>query len=171
MASLTQELIRVLQQEQDIYQELIPITEAKTRVIIKNDLKSLQEITEQEQTAVEKLTALERKREEVIINMGVVLNRDPRTLNLKTMVSMLGKSPQEQKELANLHDSLTRDIKRLNEINEKNRMLINQSLEMIQFEMNLIQSTRMAPGSSNYTKGASTMEMRGAQTGMFDAKQ
>jgi len=39
MASLTEELIRVLQEEQDIYQKLVPIAEDKTKVIIKNDLK------------------------------------------------------------------------------------------------------------------------------------
>ena len=55
MASLTEELIRVLQEEHDIYQKLVPIAEEKTRVIVKNDLKALQEITEREQKAVEQL--------------------------------------------------------------------------------------------------------------------
>ena len=86
MASLTEELISVLTEEQDVYRELIPISEQKTKVIIQNDLQSLQEITEREQQAVEKLNMLERRREEVVVNMGTVLNRDPRTLKLKNMV-------------------------------------------------------------------------------------
>ena len=171
MASLTEELISVLQREQDIYQQLIPIAEQKTKVIIQNDLKSLQEITEREQQAIEQLNALERRREEVIVNMGTVLNRDPRTLKLKNMVKLLEKRPEEQKKLAELYDSLTASIRRLSEINERNKTLINQSLEMIQFEMNLIQSTRMAPGSSNYNKQASSFDMPAASAGMFDAKQ
>ena len=171
MASLTEELIGVLRKEQEIYQQLIPITEKKTKVIIQNDLKSLQEITESEQKAVERLNALERRREEVIVNMGTVLNRDPRTLKLKNMVKLLEKRPEEQKQLAELYDSLTASIRRLSEINERNKTLINQSLEMIQFEMNLIQSARMAPGSSNYNKQASSFDMPAASSGMFDAKQ
>ena len=171
MASLTEELIRVLQKEQDVYQQLIPITEEKTKVIIRNDLKSLQEITEREQQAVEQLNALERKREEIIVNMGTVLNRDPRTLKLKNMVKLLEKRPEEQKTLAALYDALTASIKRLTEINERNKTLISQSLEMIQFEMNLIQSTRMAPGSGNYNKQASAFDVSAASAGMFDAKQ
>ena len=171
MASLTEELINVLQKEQEIYQQLIPITEQKTKVIIQNDLKALQEITEQEQQAVEQLNALERRREEIIINMGTVLNRDPKTLKLKNMVKLLEKRPEEQKKLAELYDLLTASIRRLSEINERNKTLINQSLEMIQFEMNLIQSTRMAPGSSNYNKQASSFDMPAASSGMFDAKQ
>ena len=171
MASLTEELIQVLQEEQDIYQQLTPIAEEKTKVIIKNDLQSLQEITAREQQAVEKLNALERRREEIIVNMGTVLNRDPRTLKLKNMVKILEKRPEEQRKLAELYDCLTASIKRLSEVNERNKALINQSLEMIQFEMNLIQSTRMAPGSNNYNKQASSFDMPAASSGMFDAKQ
>lgn len=171
MASLTEELIDVLQKEQNIYNELIPITERKAKVIIKNDLKSLQEITECEQRNVEQLNALERRREEVIINMATVLNRDPKTLRLKNMVKLLENRPKEKQQLSEIYDSLSASVKRLADINERNRMLINQSLEMIQFEMNLIQSTRMAPGSSNYNKQASSFEMQAASTGMFDAKQ
>jgi len=171
MASLTEELIRVLQEEQNIYQQLISISEEKTKVIIKNNLQSLQEITAREQQAVEKLNALERRREEIIVNMGTVLNRDPRTLKLKNMVKILEKRPEEQKKLAELYDLLTASIKRLSEVNERNKVLINQSLEMIQFEMNLIQSTRMAPGSGNYNKQASSFDMPAASSGMFDAKQ
>ncbi|MBR2895660.1 MAG: flagellar protein FlgN [Oscillospiraceae bacterium] len=171
MASLTEELISVLRKEQEIYQQLIPITEEKTKVIVQNNLKALQEITEREQQAVEQLNTLERKREEIIVNMGTVLNRDPRTLKLKNMVKLMEKRPEEQKQLAELYDTLTVSIKRLSEINERNKVLINQSLEMIQFEMNLIQSTRMAPGSNNYNKQASSLDVSAASAGMFDAKQ
>ena len=171
MASLTEELIRVLQEEQELYRDLIPIAEEKTRVIVKNNLQSLQEITAREQQAIEKLNALERRREEIIVNMATVLNRDPRTLKLKNMVKILEKRPEEQKKLAELYDLLTASIRQLSEINERNKVLINQSLEMIQFEMNLIQSTRMSPGSGNYNKQASSFDMPAASSGMFDAKQ
>lgn len=171
MASLTEELIRVLEGEQEIYRKLIPIAEEKTKVIVKNDLTSLQEITAREQQAIEQVNALERRREEIVVNMATVLNRDPRTLKLKNLVKLLEKRPEEQKKLAELYDLLTASIRQLSEINERNKVLINQSLEMIQFEMNLIQSTRMAPGSGNYNKQASSFDMPAASSGMFDAKQ
>lgn len=171
MASLTEELISVLEKEHEVYDRLIPITEQKTKVIISGDLDELQKVTDKEQEIVDQVTALEKKREEIIINMGTVLNRDPKTLKLKMMVKLLEKRPEEQKKLATLHDLLTAQLKRVAEQNEKNKMLINQSLEMIQFELNLIQSSRMTPGTGNYTKGASTVDVPVAGTGMFDAKQ
>lgn len=171
MASLIEELMSTLKAEEEIYKELLPIADKKTRIIIQNDLGALQEITEIEQLMIEKLTPLERKRAEVILNIGTVLNRKPDTLNLKNLIDLLNKQPKEQKELSILHDSLKSTVRRLVEINDRNKSLIEQSLEMIEFNMNLIQSTRMSPGSNNYTKGASAIEMPVSQTGMFDAKQ
>jgi flagellar biosynthesis/type III secretory pathway chaperone len=160
-----------MSQENDIYRELIPIAEEKTRVIIKNDLDALQKITEQEQLTIEKINALEKKREEVVINIGTVLSRDPKELNMKALIKIMGKQPEEQKELSRIHDELNVNLRRLVTINDRNKELINQSLEMIEFNMNLIQSTRMAPGVNNYTRSAGESSIRQAGTGMFDAKQ
>jgi flagellar biosynthesis/type III secretory pathway chaperone len=171
MAGLIDELVNTMSQENDIYRELIPIAEEKTRVIIKNDLDALQKITEQEQLTIEKINALEKKREEVVINIGTVLSRDPKELNMKALIKIMGKQPEEQKELSRIHDELNVNLRRLVTINDRNKELINQSLEMIEFNMNLIQSTRMAPGVNNYTRSAGESSIRQAGTGMFDAKQ
>ena len=171
MAGLIDELVNTMSQENDIYRELIPIAEEKIRVIIKNDLDALQKITEQEQLTIEKINALEKKREEVVINIGTVLSRDPKELNMKALIKIMGKQPEEQKELSRIHDELNVNLRRLVTINDRNKELINQSLEMIEFNMNLIQSTRMAPGVNNYTRSAGESSIRQAGTGMFDAKQ
>lgn len=75
MASLIEELIITLNQENEIYESLIPINVKKTKVIINNDLEALQEITKTEQDMIQKINALEAKRQEVIINIGTVINR------------------------------------------------------------------------------------------------
>ncbi|WFR56811.1 flagellar protein FlgN [Anaerocolumna sp. AGMB13025] len=171
MASLIEELIDTLQQEYEIYKKLIPIAENKTEVIVSNDLITLQDITEREQAMIEAINALERKRDEVVINIGTVVNKDPGTIHIRTVIQILEKQPKEQKQLSEIHDNLKNTIQRLVEINNHNKSLIQQSLEMIEFNMNFIQSTRMSPGNLSYNKGASQFDMPSLQTGMFDAKQ
>lgn len=171
MASLIDELIDILEKEYEVYQQLIPIAEEKTQVIVKNDLNSLQRITVKEQLAVDRINALEHKRNVVILNIRTVINRKTGEFNLKTLIGLLEKQPKEQKSLSILHDNLKRTIHRLVEVNNRNKSLIQQSLEMIEFNMNFIQSTRMAPGNNTYTKGASTYEAPARGTGMFDARQ
>lgn len=171
MASLIEELIITLKQEHELYEKLIPIAEDKTKIIIKNDLESLQKITEKEQSAVEEVNSLEKKREEIVTNVGTVISRDPSTLNIQTIIKLLETQPKEQQELSIIHDNLKKTIHRLMEINNHNKSLIEQSLEMIEFNMNFIQSTRMSPGNNNYTKGAASADYSSNSRGMFDAKQ
>ncbi|MGB8454220.1 MAG: flagellar protein FlgN [Anaerocolumna sp.] len=171
MASLIEELIHTLEYECELYRQMIPIADNKTGFIIKNDLEALQDITKQEQVMIENINALERKRMEVITNIGTVISRDPQIIHIKTIIQILDKQPREQKQLSEVHDNLTKSIQRLVEINNHNKSLIQQSLEMIEFNMNFIQSTRMSPGNLSYNKGASQLDTPSLQTGMFDAKQ
>lgn len=166
-----EELITTLEEEYEIYRDLLPIAEQKTKAIIHNDLDALQSITAKEQFVVDKVTALENKREGVIVNISIVVNKDPSTLNIKAIVDMLAKQPEEQQRLKKVHENLKDTIQKLVGINNHNRALIEQSLEMIEFNLNFIQSTKMSPGSGNYTKGASQFDAPIPQKGMFDAKQ
>jgi flagellar biosynthesis/type III secretory pathway chaperone len=171
LASLIEELIDTLGREAELYNELIEIAENKTQVIVSNDLKALQDITVKEQYTVEQVNGLDKRREEIVKNIGIVVNKDPNTINLKTVIEMMEKQPKEKKHLCEVHDILKKTIRRLVDINNHNKSLIQQSLEMIEFNMNFIQSTRMSPGNQSYNKGASQFDMPSMHTGMFDAKQ
>ena len=171
MASLMEELISVLGAEQEIYEKLIPISEKKTLILIKEDLEELKKVTAEEQFLIDKVSFIDRKREEIIKNIGIVLNKDPKELDLNTLSRILAKQPEEKKAIANMHDSLRKTMKRLVEINEKNKSLIENSLEMIEFNMNFIQSTRMSTGGNNYDRNATTSYNRSINVGGFDAKQ
>ena len=175
MASLMEELFTALDGEKEVYQELIPVSERKTEILVKGDLRELEKVTEEEQLLIEKATAIGKKREAVIANIGVVLNKDASTLDLRTLAGLLTKQPEERKKLVELHDSLKLVMRRLIEVNEQNKNLIENSLEMIEFNMNFIKSTRMSPGVNNYNKNAtSTNYGYGSAFGTvggFDAKQ
>lgn len=170
MASLIEELITTLQQENDVYRKMIPIAKEKSSIIANNDLLALQEITDKEQVFVEKVMALDKKREEVISNIGIVLGKDAKTLKIQDIIKLLDKQPEEQERLSDIHMNLKRAISELMEFNDHNKSLIEQSLEMIEFNMNFIQSTRMSPGN-NYTKSAGQASNVISDTGIFDAKQ
>jgi flagellar biosynthesis/type III secretory pathway chaperone len=171
VASLIDELIGILEEECNVYQQLIPISEEKSQVIVKNDLTSLQDITSKEQTAISRINVLERKRDQIMVNIRTVINRKTGEFTLNTLIGLMEKQPKEQTALSLIHDNLKSTIQRLVEINNRNKSLIQQSLEMIEFNMNFIQSTRMSPGNNTYTKGASQYEAFASGTGMFDAKQ
>lgn len=172
MASLIDELISVMGEENKIYADLIPIENEKTRVIIKNDLTALQDITGKEQAVIETIGVLERKREEVIVNIGTVLSKDPKTLDMKTLIRLMSKQPEIKDKLTRIHDELSSTVHRLVRINEKNNQLIEQSLEMIEFDMNLLKSMKSAPGTNNYNLRGTAQDMSAVYgRSSFDTKQ
>ena len=118
-----------------------------------------------------RINSLEHKREAVMTNIRTVINRRNEDLTLTALIDMLDKQPVEQKALSLIHDSLKGTIRRLVQINNKNKSLLQQSLEMIEFNMNFIQSTRMSPGDNTYTREASRYDALAFGAGMFDAKQ
>ncbi len=171
MASLMEELITTLDAEEVLYRQLIPIEENKTRAIIANDLDSLRAITAQEHDLVDQTSALEHKREQVAVDIATVLGKDPKTITLEQIAEALKNQPEDQKKLQLIHDRLKKTVGRLQELNEQNGVLLKETMEMVEFNMNVIRSTRMSSGSSNYSSSAAEVEGMAPQHGVFDAKQ
>ena len=171
MASLMEELITTLDAEEVLYRQLIPIEENKTRAIIANDLDSLRAITAQEHDLVDQTSALEHKREQVAVDIATVLGKDPKTITLEQIAEALKNQPDDQKKLQLIHDRLKKTVGRLQELNEQNGVLLKEAMEMVEFNMNVIRSTRMSSGSSNYSSSAAEVEGMAPQHGVFDAKQ
>ena len=154
MASLMEELIDTLDKEERLYADLIPIQEEKIRAIIANDLDSLSRLQGQEQVLVDQVGNLENKRLRVTEDIATVLGMK-----------------SDEMTLEKLHDRLKGTMGRLQDLNLQNKKLLTEALEMVEFNMNVIRSTRMSSGSSNYSSDASEVAGMAPQHGMFDAKQ
>ena len=172
MASLMENLIEVLQQESTEYEGLLELSQKKTPLIVGGDLDNLQKITDDEQIVVSRLHNLEKKRAEVTADIANVLNRDVENLKLTNLIEMMAARPAEQAKLAEVHDRLQSAVHNLQRANEQNRELLTNALEMVEFEMNLVQAMRAAPETANYTRNAyNSGATMGVVSGGFDAKQ
>ena len=165
-------LIEVLGQECDEYEGLLALSQKKTRVIASANLEELQKITDDEQEVVGRITHLEKRRVEVTADIANVLNKDVETLKLSNLIEMMSVRPREQEKLAEVHGRLQSSVRELQRVNEQNKELLGNALEMVEFEMNLLQATKAAPETANYTRSAySSGAQMGVTNGNFDAKQ
>lgn len=171
MASLMENLIDVLGRESTEYEGLLEISQRKTPIIVSGNLEDLQKITDEEQNVVNRLNVLERKRIEVTADIATVLNKDVNKLTLTNLIALLQARPAEQGALAELHDKLHRTVHELQRVNEQNGSLLKDALEMVEFEINMIQASRLAPETANYNRGAYNAGSTMGVTKGFDAKQ
>lgn len=172
MASLIEDLMTTLEAEITEYHKLLELTKKKTPIIVKGDMEQLRIVTDEEQSVADAIQALDVKRASITKDIANVINKDVESLKLSVLIEILAKQPNEQKRLADITDRLKTVVDSVKMINSQNRDLVQHSLEMVEFDLNLIKSMRQAPETNNYGKGAvSSGSVLGGSTGGFDAKQ
>lgn len=171
MASLMENLIEVLNEESREYEGLLSISQRKTPIIVSGNLEELQKITDEEQDMVTRLNGLERRRTEVTADIATVLNKDVTKLTLTNLIDIMSARPAEQQALAEVHDKLRKTVRELQRVNEQNGALLKDAMEMVEFEINLLQASRQAPETANYNRGAYNAGDTMGVTKGFDAKQ
>lgn len=172
MASLMEVLIDVLEKESQEYENLLTLSMKKTPVIVSENLEQLAKITDEEQIIVSRINHLDHQRNEAVNDIANVLNKDVEKLKIVDLIKMLAARPEEQEKLAAVFDKLQDNVRSVKRINEQNRKLIQDALEMVQFNMNVLQAMNKAPETANYNKGAyNTGDIIGASYKAFDAKQ
>lgn len=172
MASLMENLIEVLDKESREYESLLGLSMKKTPVIVSGNLEELAKITEEEQIVVSRIANLDTKRQELFADIANVINRDVKKLMLADLVDILAQRPQEQQKLAKVHDRLKTVVHEVERVNNQNRTLIQNALEMVEFDMNMLQAMKTGPETANYNRGAyNTGAQMGPGAGGFDARQ
>ncbi|GHU51503.1 hypothetical protein AGMMS49975_05110 [Clostridia bacterium] len=165
MAGLMDELVVTLETQLELYRELLKVSKEKKDVIVKNDTKTLQRLTSEENTIVGKLHKLDKKRIGTMFEIGTVLNIPDREYTLSALCGLLQKSNKRDYErLFPLTDDTRSVLEELKNSNTHNKTLIENSLEYIEFSVNLI---RTSDKKFYDTRG----EEIGLKSGFFDAKQ
>ncbi len=142
MASLMENLIMTLGDLCDEYENLLGLSTRKKPIIISGNLEELSKITDEEQIVVSRINHIDRKRQEVVHDIANVVNRDVEDLKLENIIQMLEPRPAEQQKLARVYDRLKDVVHRVRQVNEQNRELITNALEMIEFDINMFQAMR-----------------------------
>lgn len=170
MASLIEELIDVLEQECIIYEDLYSVSDTKTRVIVKGDIEELKKITENEQDVIDKVLVLEKRRQNIVDNIAVVLNQKSKAMTVADVIRVMENQPEFQKPLSELHQRLRTVVMQLQQVNARNRELLENALEMTEFNINILQTAGQAPETANYDKKSYSGEMLGVAYSQFDSK-
>lgn len=171
MAGLIDELMDNLDKENEEYQKLIKLAQQKTGIIVQGDLEALQKLTEQEQLVVERITPLEKKRVEYTQDIATVINRPVETLTITRLIELMESQPAVKKRLSEIHDRLHSTMTQITKINDMNQGLLKEALELVNFDITLMNSMKQAPLTANYDKSAYNTEEHSISRGAFDTRQ
>ncbi|KYO64121.1 flagellar protein FlgN [Thermovenabulum gondwanense] len=129
-------LLKNLKEQLSIYEELLEIAKKKTDILVKNDIKHLEEITAIEQEMIVKLGKLEEERQEFIKDCSSHLNLNEDMVNSSYMINLF---PEEiKKEMDEVTGKLRSTLQNLDEKNRLNESLIKSALEFINNSIELL---------------------------------
>lgn len=169
MASLIEDLIESLHEEKQCYEELLVIGQEKTKVIIEGDASTLVELTKKEQEFVSRVIGLDKKRTGIIEDIALVTNKDANQLTISHLAELLVNEKEEHEQLVTLKDNIKEVVEAFKTVNDRNKILLQESLDYIDFTMNAIQSVN-AIANANYQSEGNTYNHADSKR-LFDAKQ
>jgi flagellar biosynthesis/type III secretory pathway chaperone len=171
VASLIEDFIDTLDKEDSEYKKLLEISVRKTPILVKGDVQALAAITDEEQKVVDRIGNLDRHRTEVLGDIATVLNKDVQTLKIPRILELLERQPKEREALSEVYERLKVTVGDMKRINERNHSLIRLSLDMVQFDINLMQAAKHGPETGDYnSRGAYSSQVSAGEYSRFDSK-
>jgi len=157
-------LVEVLEQETAIYEDILELSRKKTDTIVEGKVPELENITKQEQTLVSKVHKLESVRLSLLQELSGQLGMKPEKMALSVLVEqMQGKEAEKLKVLQNKIAGILSELKNVNELNSR---LIKNSLEYIDFSINLL----AAAGAEGNNYGKTGQVTGHKKRNLFDIK-
>jgi hypothetical protein len=163
-AQLVLDLIKVLDQEAKAYDDILKISKNKTSIIVEGKVAELESLVKIEQTLVLQMSRIETMRENLVDKISAQLNIKSKEVTISELLQHIkGEEADKLKACqANMSKALN-DLKYTNEVNSK---LIKNSLDFINFSINLMSSVDL--GTNNYGTGGQTNETK--KRTFFDMK-
>jgi flagellar biosynthesis/type III secretory pathway chaperone len=128
-------LLDILAKECEFFVNFLKVSREKTEFILKRKTEELQSLTKEEENWVSNLKKLEENREDCIQQIGYSLGLQ-NELKISTLIPLLGGN--EAQKLSEVQDELNNLIEELKNINEINGNLLKNSLEYIDFMLNIV---------------------------------
>lgn len=170
MASLVEELVMILIKEEELYGKLNEYGEQKIQILIDADIPALEKLTELEQEASDELLSLSNKQITNLKDIATVIGKADEQMTVTKLIGYLDAQPDIQAQLTTARDNLIDTANKLQRINQQNVVLIQQAIEMTEFDITLFKSLRQAPETANYDKHAYNTGTILGSSG-FDTKQ
>lgn len=163
MRELVATFILTLEKENQIYNEVLELSKKKKNILIDGKMKELEAITKEEQKYVVSLIKVEEAREKTIQMLLKLLSIS----SVDSISELMSYLPlDERTEVAKAKRSLQHTIKFVSIENEFNQKLIQQSLELL--EINLEVFTDYSQSGSNYKDSGSDQDKE--KKSLFDVK-
>lgn len=157
----TQSIIAALQQLIEIHQDMIKLSEEKTEIIKEGSVEKLQKQLVQEQKLIRLLEQAENNRQQQVISWYRQADKPLEEITITNILNVL-EDEEEQNALEEAAVQLANAVMKLKQQEQLNHSLLQQSMQFVQFSLNMIN-----PTIENFNYGN---QQTGNNRSVFDSK-
>ncbi len=129
-------LVMILEEEYDLYNKLVQLAAEKKETIIDNKIEELSELVQREDGIIDEIKEFETSRGEKITELCEVYGISADEVSFNQLLEYVTGSVRE--DLIDIREKLLEVIDNLNNMNEQNRLLIDEAIKLNQFSFNMI---------------------------------
>ena len=139
-------LIKTLEAEVEVYNELVRVETDKTNIIVEGNIEKLDKIMNSEQVITMKINGLEKKR------MGIMDGLGLHNKTLREVIAIAKNDGNKTRgRLFKIYKDLKESTDKIKQINEQNQILIKSRLKVITDFTDYVQSA-VSPNTGNISK-------------------
>lgn len=161
---LLDNLIEVLDSQKEIYDKILKLSKNKTDVIINGKVDELEKFTKQEQTFIINIAKLEDERQGLVSKIAEQTEISSDSATLSELIQGLDKNKAEK--LESCRKNISEILAELKSVNELNSVLIKNSLEYVEFSLNMFSAAQVSDNNYGNSGKVSTSKKRS----LFDIK-
>lgn len=170
MAGIVYELIDVLEEARECYEGLNTLAAYTETAVVNKNIEFLQQVVEKEEEFIGRVSLLDKKRDELMKDIATVTGVAYQTITLTSIAEKIGESSEVGQKLIELRDGIKVQLDELKKKSELNKQLITDSLELVDFMVNAVGSTKGYVHVGNYNRPGEDMNVQ-RQHSIFDQKQ
>lgn len=159
-------VIDILKNEHSYYKDMLELSKSKKKIIVEGKVAELDKIVKLEQNMIFNIGQLERKREEEVAKLCDALELKVAQITISELSKLL--QPELKKGLEDIQNKLQEVFSELKAVNDINGQLIEQSIEYIDYSINLFSGSGMETGSLYEDIGKSKNKQN--KKNIFDTK-
>ncbi|NLC69678.1 MAG: flagellar protein FlgN [Clostridiaceae bacterium] len=165
-------LLSIFEKEAELYSKFLDLSRQKTEVLINGDVRELENITKNELVLIESVGELEETREQAVSEIACGMGVEASSLTISSIIDNLDKAWDKgwdkawAEKLKKARANILCTIEEIRKTNMRNKVLIDASLEYIDFSLNLLSSTN--DKGINYSRDGK--EGNSEKLSLFDVK-
>ncbi len=136
MELMLDQLVEILEEESNIYSQLLQVARKKKDMIVNGKINDLEKLVKVEQACIVHVGKLENKREDVVSEICRELDVSADEMTISKLSEKVGE--ESFKKLQKKREEIVNTVNELKSENELNSKLIENSLEYIDFSLNLM---------------------------------